>query len=303
MRDQIAALLAATSATEQAAATQRQAEADAKAKAEAIASEAYGLATQILQLEGNTAELRRRELEQLDPANRALQERIYVLQDQKAADTAAAQAADAIARAQASAASEAQRAAEEQQRAAEQFRQAWKSAADSVLDEVARIRGLASDSSGNSLAAAQARLAIAQAQAGAGDLEAFKKLPSLSQSMLSLAEQQAVSLAELQSLRTRTAASLERTANGGLGGYTAAQPVADYTATTPTVTIQPAAVPTTVTFSNTNSHDSLLEQVKALTAEVTELRKQMDTSNVNTGRAAEALEGKQSVPFLVEIAP
>lgn len=296
--------MAATAATDQAAASQRQAEADAKAKADSIIAQAYGLTTQILQLEGNTAELRRRELEQLDPANRALQERIYALQDQKAADSAAAQAADAIARAQASAASEAQRAAEEQQRAADQFRDAWKSAADSVLDEVSRIRGLASDSSGDGFAAAQARLAVAQAQASTGDIGAFKKLPSLSQAMLSLAEQQAVSLSELQSLRTRTAASLERTANGGIGSYQTATPnSADLTAVAPTVTIQPAAFPTTVKLSGANSQDALIEHVKTLTAEVTALRKQMDTSNNNTGRAAEALEGKQSVPFLVEVVP
>ena len=49
-----------------------------------------GLETQLLQLQGNTAELRRRELEALDPANRALQENIFALIDQKAAAESAA---------------------------------------------------------------------------------------------------------------------------------------------------------------------------------------------------------------------
>lgn len=217
LRDQIAALQAASTATEQAAATQRQAEADAKAKAEAIASQAYGLTTQILQLEGNTAELRRRELEQLDPVNRALQERIYALQDQKAAESAATQAAEAIARAQASAASDAQRAAEEQTRAAEQIRNAWQSVTDSIFDEVKRIRGLISGDSSQSFVNAQAQFAITSAQARAGDQEAAKLLPGLSQTLLTLAEAQATSLFELQRIRAQTAASLEGTA-GTLSG-------------------------------------------------------------------------------------
>ena len=217
LRDQIAALQAASTAADQAAASQRQAEADAKAKADAITAQAYGLTTQILQLEGDTAELRRRELEQLDPANRALQERIYALQDQKAAESAAAQAADAIARAQAQAASDSQRAAEEQQRAAEQFRQAWQSVGDSLIDEARRIRGLITGGSALSFANAQTQFAITSAQARAGDQEAAKLLPGLSQTLLTLAEAQATSLFELQRIRAQTAASLEGTA-GVLGG-------------------------------------------------------------------------------------
>lgn len=50
-----------------------------------IARERAGLETQLLQLQGNTAELRRRELQALDPANRAMQEHIWALQDQAAA--------------------------------------------------------------------------------------------------------------------------------------------------------------------------------------------------------------------------
>ncbi|MBB1647992.1 phage tail length tape measure family protein [Delftia sp. UME58] len=42
-----------------------------------------------LELNGDTAELRRRELEALDPSNRALQERIWALEDAKAADAKA----------------------------------------------------------------------------------------------------------------------------------------------------------------------------------------------------------------------
>lgn len=59
---------------------------------DAIDRERMGLETQLLQLQGNTVELRRRELEALDPANRAIQTLIYRLTDQKNATAAAADA-------------------------------------------------------------------------------------------------------------------------------------------------------------------------------------------------------------------
>lgn len=57
-----------------------------------VQQQRLGLETQLLQLQGNTVELRRRELEALDPANRALQENIYALIDQKAAAESSAAA-------------------------------------------------------------------------------------------------------------------------------------------------------------------------------------------------------------------
>lgn len=60
---------------------------------EARASERAGLENQLLQLQGDIAALRARELAALDPANRAIQERIFALQD----EAAAAQTAAAIA--------------------------------------------------------------------------------------------------------------------------------------------------------------------------------------------------------------
>lgn len=71
-------------------------EAAARAE-EARANERAGLETQLLQLQGDVAGLRARELAALDPLNRALQENIYALQDQAAAASAAAQQAAAIA--------------------------------------------------------------------------------------------------------------------------------------------------------------------------------------------------------------
>jgi len=53
--------------------------------AQEIANERLALEVQLLQVQGNVTELRRRELEQLDPSNRALQERIWMLQDEQQA--------------------------------------------------------------------------------------------------------------------------------------------------------------------------------------------------------------------------
>lgn len=60
----------------------QQAAAEAAAQAEAeLASQRQNLEQRLLQMLGNTAELRRRELAALDPSNRALQELIYGLED------------------------------------------------------------------------------------------------------------------------------------------------------------------------------------------------------------------------------
>lgn len=64
---------------------------------DAVANQAAGLQQQIWQLTGNTAAMRAAELEKIDPANRALQERVWQLQDEQAASQAAAAAASSMA--------------------------------------------------------------------------------------------------------------------------------------------------------------------------------------------------------------
>ncbi len=58
---------------------------DAAQKQVQVEQEKSGLETKLLQLQGNTAELRKLELAQLDPANRALQERIWLIENERAA--------------------------------------------------------------------------------------------------------------------------------------------------------------------------------------------------------------------------
>ncbi|GAA0760774.1 hypothetical protein [Erythrobacter ramosus] len=100
LEDEQAAAAAAASAAAELAAQQRAAAEEAAAQARAIADERAGLESRLLQLQGNTAELRRRELDQLNAVNREVQERIYRLEDEQAAAAAAAAAAAELARAQ-----------------------------------------------------------------------------------------------------------------------------------------------------------------------------------------------------------
>lgn len=82
----------------------RQDAADAAAKAaqaeQQLASQRASLEGQVLQLTGDTAEIRRRELAALDPSLRAIQERIFALTDEQAATKAATAAAEAAAQAE-----------------------------------------------------------------------------------------------------------------------------------------------------------------------------------------------------------
>jgi hypothetical protein len=65
-------------------------------KAKSVAAERAGLDKQIMQLTGDTAGLRKLELDALDESNRALQNRIYALQDEASATKAAQSAEDAL---------------------------------------------------------------------------------------------------------------------------------------------------------------------------------------------------------------
>jgi tape measure domain-containing protein len=85
-----------------------QAQAEAARLAEQIAQERLGLEQELLQLQGDTVELRARELASLDPSNRALQEQIFALQDLQTATEAATEASR-------EAAAEAQRVAQERE--------------------------------------------------------------------------------------------------------------------------------------------------------------------------------------------
>lgn len=173
---------------EQAAAAQAaQVEADLTAIRQRINAERINLENQILQLQGNTTELRRRELEALDPSNRQLQHRIWQIQAE-------------------------QEAAQKQQAAAEQLRQTMERLGTSIADEVRRLRGLMVEESALGAMVLQSQFATLTAQARSGDQSALERLPAISQAIERAAASTATSSLDLSRTRARLAASLMETA-------------------------------------------------------------------------------------------
>lgn len=295
--DQIQAVTAATKASEEEQAAREQAARDAEQAAKAaqdainraaeaaaqaaaqVAQQRDGLWKQYLTAIGDTAALRKLELEALDPSNRALQEQIWMLEDQKKM------------------LDEQQKAAEEAATAAQQMKSAWASLTDSLLDEVRRIRGLIGESSGAGYASLQAQFAIATAQTRAGDQEAAKLLPGLSQGLLSAYESTATTLVDLQRLRALTANSLEQTATLVAGGTGAVAPVVETSGgrsrgtavginRDTTYTVTPAAP----AYGLADMVVELRGEIAALKGEVKGLRDEAKTTSetiaINTGKSA-----------------
>jgi phage-related minor tail protein len=197
LQDQQSAAEAAAQAAQDAA----NAQAELAAKAQAIAQERYGLETQLLQLQGDTAALRQRELDALDPTNRALLQQIFALEDAQAAEekrTAALQKA---------------------KDAAQQIRDEWVQVAQSLTDEAKRIRGVMV---AESTAGLTTQFAILTAQARALDKNAAASLPGAAEALLANAETTARSRADLMTVRGQVAQSLEITA-GQLTALSAGQ--------------------------------------------------------------------------------
>jgi DNA repair exonuclease SbcCD ATPase subunit len=149
-----------------------------------ILSEREDLQKQLLELNGDTAAIRAAQLATLDPSNQALQQQIYAIQDAQAAA-----------------------------QAAEQLKEAWTSVGDSIEDEIKRIRGLTANDNVGGFATLTGQFNAASAAARAGDQDAAKSLPGLSQALLTAAADAATSRQELDRIQAQTAASLEQTFN------------------------------------------------------------------------------------------
>lgn len=91
-----------------------------------------------------------------------------------------------------------------------QLKSAWQSVTNTIFDEVRRIRGL-TGTGAQKLSGAQADFATATAQARAGDQNAYKMLPALSQALDTIAQSTASTALDLSRMRGRTAASLTTT--------------------------------------------------------------------------------------------
>lgn len=221
-----------------------------------IASERADLERQLLELRGDTAALRALQLARLDASNRALQQQIWAIQDAQAAA-----------------------------KAAEELRKAWQSVGDSIMDEVRRIRGLSDAAGANSFATLMGQFNAATNAARAGDMDAAKSLPQLSQALLAAAADAATSRQELDRIRAQTAASLEATYGliASLSGATA--PTSGTALANAAASSQPGAA------VNDNAAANSVDELRAETARLrADLTAALSTIAANTGRVARKMD-------------
>jgi trimeric autotransporter adhesin len=236
-----------------------QAAMDGAKSAADIASERADLQRQLLELQGDTAALRALQLAKLDASNRALQLQIWAIQDAQAAA-----------------------------KAADELRKAWTSVGDSIMDEVRRIRGLTDVSGGNSFALLQGQFNAATALAQGGDQDAAKRLPQLSQALLTAAAEAATSRQELDRVRAQTAASLEATFSVISGFASIIPPV------TNAALLNSLGSDNVGGSANDNSADALAARFEELRDELAQLRAEstaaLSAISANTGSMKRTLD-------------
>ncbi len=147
-----------------------------------ILSERQDLERQLLELRGDTTAIRALDLAKLDASNRGLQQEIWAVRD-----------------------------AQDAAKAADELRQAWASVGDGIMEEVKRIRGLSGADTAGGFGALMSQFNVATQAARAGDQDAAKSLPQLSQALITAAGLVATSRQELDRVQAETAASLETT--------------------------------------------------------------------------------------------
>lgn len=205
-----------------------------KAAQDKITSERQSLEKQLLTATGNTAEIRRLELESLDASNRALQERIWALEDEKKAQ------------------------------------QELAAASSGVVSEIDRLKkSLSGSTEAQSAAALQAQFVTTTAQARSGDLTALAKLPTISSALDQAFQLTASTASEVARMKGFLAGSLAETlAVLGAGSADAvAKTVAavdlSQTATTDGLELTPTST-TAGLMSGASSTAVLIEEISAL---------------------------------------
>ena len=188
-----------------------------------ILSERVGLENELLTLQGNTTELRRREREALDESNRGLYDEIQALKDKNEADRKAAdeqraldQAATVAAQAAAQAATVAAQAAAQ---AAQSARDAWIGVWQDIAGVIARLRKLPTSSAAQALL--ETRFAVDTAAARSGSLAAAKRLSDQAEQLSAMYEQTSTTKQQNDLLQMQLANSLEQTMQ--IGGAPADQ--------------------------------------------------------------------------------
>jgi phage-related minor tail protein len=200
---------------------------------EQVLQQRYDLETQLLTLQGDTNELRKRERDQIYETNQALFDQIKALEDKKAADEEAVRAMEKLT-----------------------------SVTTTIVDEINRLRGVDTSKSG-----LEAEFAILTAQARSGDLEALAKLPDVTKGLEQLAISSAVNATDVVMARARLAQSLQDTL--GYTGGLSASPTA-VTSMSGLASVSTGSSASTVSASSSNQEllSALVTEVQGLRAEV-----------------------------------
>ncbi|MDP1026398.1 phage tail length tape measure family protein [Sphingomonas sp. KR1UV-12] len=223
-----------------------------------ILAERQDLQRKILELNGDTAAIRALDLAKVDVSNRALQEQVWAIQD-----------------------------AQEAAKNAQTLADAWATVGNSIEDEIRRIRGLSDATGATSFASAFSAFNAATASARAGDQDAAKLLPSLSQALLKVAGDSATSRQELDRVQAQTAASLEAT-SAVIAALAKGNPLTGAGTIAAAAVAAQAAAPAASSSTNDTTVD-----IRALRDEIAALR-----ADANAGLAAAAAAGERSARVL-----
>jgi hypothetical protein len=200
---------------------------------EQVLKERYDLETQLLTLQENTTELRRREREQIYETNRGLFDQIKALEDKKKADEEAARAMEKLT-----------------------------SVTTTIVEEINRLRGVNTSKSG-----LESQFAILTAQARSGDLNALAQLPEITKGLEQIAASTAVNATDIILARARLAQSLQDTL-GYTGGFTASATTS--MASIPSVSTSGVVSSSNVTSASSNQEllAALVSEMQGLRVEV-----------------------------------
>jgi len=216
-----------------------------------VMQQRYDLETQLLELQGKTVELRERERAKIYDVNKEMFDQIKALEDQKVANEQAAAAMEKLT-----------------------------SVTTTIVDEINRLRGVSTSSSG-----LEAQFAILTAQARSGDLAALAQLPEVTKGLEQIAASSAVNATDIIVARARLAQSLQDT----LGYF----PSGTSLSTSSTSVSASNALSSGLTVSSgtsVNSASSNQELLAALVTEVQGLRAEVRADVSHNAKTAKILE-------------
>lgn len=182
----------------------------------------------ILELQKNTTELRKRELKTIDPMNRALQKRLWKLEDEEKIKNERLGLENTLLQLEGNTVELRKRelltlnpvnralqeqiwALEDQKKKAEELKGAWQSVTDALSEEIKRIRDEVLGLSDNSTNNIQRQFDEMTARARMGDVGAGERLPELSNLLLEERRNSSSTLAQFMLAQAQVMASLDVT--------------------------------------------------------------------------------------------